>query len=337
MPAFLQVVTYVVPARYFLIALRGIVLKGAGLDAFWPQLVALAVFAAVVLALASVRLRRQWSLTCDASGSSIWKELIELRQDPRLFGIVIIAPILQLFMLGYAATTDVRNVPIVVVDADRSTAEPRADRALRRVAELHASSAIVTSAARHRSVSGARRARGWRSSIPRRLRRGARPRPAADGAGARRRQRRELDGRRARLRDEPDRGVRAGARADAAVPAPAAPPPAAIEPRVRVWFNPQLESRDFMMPGVDRAAAAGDHDEPVVDGDRARAGARHARAAERDAAAPLGADRRQAAAVRADRASSTCCLVLAVAVLWFEVPLRGSVWLLLALTRRSTC
>jgi ABC-2 type transport system permease protein len=50
------------------------------------------------------------------------KELIELREDPRLFGIVIIVPILQLTILGYAATTDVKDVPTVVVDADRSTA-----------------------------------------------------------------------------------------------------------------------------------------------------------------------------------------------------------------------
>src|SRR5687767_4982923 len=48
------------------------------------------------------------------------KEFLELRRDPRLFGIVIIAPIVQLTMLGYAATTDVRNVPMVVVDLDAS-------------------------------------------------------------------------------------------------------------------------------------------------------------------------------------------------------------------------
>lgn len=60
MPRFLQLVTYAVPARYFLIALRAIVLKGAGLDAFWVDLVALLAFAIVVLTLASVRLRRQW-------------------------------------------------------------------------------------------------------------------------------------------------------------------------------------------------------------------------------------------------------------------------------------
>ena len=50
------------------------------------------------------------------------KEFIELRQNPRLFGLVIIAPILQLTMLGYAATTDVKDVPIVVADGDRSPA-----------------------------------------------------------------------------------------------------------------------------------------------------------------------------------------------------------------------
>src|SRR4030095_14769258 len=51
----------------------------------------------------------------------IRKEFLELRQDPRLFGIVIIAPIVQLTMLGYAATTDVRNVPVLVVDEDASS------------------------------------------------------------------------------------------------------------------------------------------------------------------------------------------------------------------------
>ena len=61
MPAFLQGVTYVVPARYFLTALRGIILKGVGIAAFWQDLAALALFAAIVLGLASLRLRRQWA------------------------------------------------------------------------------------------------------------------------------------------------------------------------------------------------------------------------------------------------------------------------------------
>ena len=48
------------------------------------------------------------------------KEFLELRQDPKLFAIVIVAPILQLTMLGYAATTAVLDVPVVVVDQDGS-------------------------------------------------------------------------------------------------------------------------------------------------------------------------------------------------------------------------
>jgi drug efflux transport system permease protein len=61
MPQFLQVVTRVVPARYFLVALRGIVLKGTGPTMFWDDLVALAVFAIFILGLASLRLRQQWA------------------------------------------------------------------------------------------------------------------------------------------------------------------------------------------------------------------------------------------------------------------------------------
>ncbi|MEO7272026.1 MAG: ABC transporter permease [Vicinamibacterales bacterium] len=59
MPRALQLVTYVVPARYFLVALRGIVLKGSSLDTLWVPLVALAIYAAAMLSLASVRLARE--------------------------------------------------------------------------------------------------------------------------------------------------------------------------------------------------------------------------------------------------------------------------------------
>ena len=61
MPVALQVVTHIVPARYFLVALRAIVLKGAGLDVIAGQLVALVIFATVVIGFASLRLRREWA------------------------------------------------------------------------------------------------------------------------------------------------------------------------------------------------------------------------------------------------------------------------------------
>ena len=61
MPVAVQAVSHIVPARYFLVALRAIVLKGAGISAFWEQLVWLGLFSTVALVLASLRLRREWS------------------------------------------------------------------------------------------------------------------------------------------------------------------------------------------------------------------------------------------------------------------------------------
>ncbi|HEX6162266.1 MAG TPA: ABC transporter permease [Vicinamibacterales bacterium] len=60
MPIVVQWITHIVPARYFLVALRAIVLKGAEVAAFWQELMALAIFATVALGLASLRLRREW-------------------------------------------------------------------------------------------------------------------------------------------------------------------------------------------------------------------------------------------------------------------------------------
>jgi ABC-2 type transport system permease protein len=61
MPAVIQAITHIVPARYFLVALRSIVLKGADITAFWQELAALALFATIAMGLASLRLRREWS------------------------------------------------------------------------------------------------------------------------------------------------------------------------------------------------------------------------------------------------------------------------------------
>ena len=61
MPAPIRAVTYLVPARYFLVALRSIVLKGAGVAVFWPHLVALGIYAAFMLTMASRRLKQQWT------------------------------------------------------------------------------------------------------------------------------------------------------------------------------------------------------------------------------------------------------------------------------------
>jgi ABC-2 type transport system permease protein len=57
--------------------------------------------------------------------SLVRKEFIQIRRDKRTLILVLIIPIMQLFLLGYAATNDVRNVPLAVYDQDRG-AEARA-------------------------------------------------------------------------------------------------------------------------------------------------------------------------------------------------------------------
>src|SRR3990170_7191486 len=51
-------------------------------------------------------------------GHIIRKEFIQLRRDRRMFFIVFFSPVLQLFLLGYAANLDIRNIPVVFCDLD---------------------------------------------------------------------------------------------------------------------------------------------------------------------------------------------------------------------------
>lgn len=48
------------------------------------------------------------------------KEFTQLRRDKMMPRMILFAPILQLVLFGYAATSDVRNVPVAVYDGDRS-------------------------------------------------------------------------------------------------------------------------------------------------------------------------------------------------------------------------
>ncbi|HOU52497.1 MAG TPA: ABC transporter permease [Myxococcota bacterium] len=59
MPWPLQVLASIFPARYFVSVLRGVLLKGAGLEVLWPHLAALATFVVIVLSLAVRRFPRR--------------------------------------------------------------------------------------------------------------------------------------------------------------------------------------------------------------------------------------------------------------------------------------
>jgi len=58
MPTWLQAVSYLVPLRYFLIIARGIILKGVGIAALWHDVVALIIFALVIMGAAASRFRK---------------------------------------------------------------------------------------------------------------------------------------------------------------------------------------------------------------------------------------------------------------------------------------
>src|SRR5882757_9809 len=260
-------------------------------------------------------------------GFLIWRELIELKEDPRLFGIVILAPILQLFMLGYAATTDVRNVPVVVADADRSTAS----RDL--IARFDASPnfsvvSIITSAADIDPY--LENGRAWMALVI--------PAGYGETLGRGRPQTVQV------IADGSDANstnvalgyatslIAAYAQELAVTRMPAVAAAAGgIEARVRVWFNPSLESRDFMLPGVLALLLL------VITTNLSSMGIvreKELGTLEQLNVTPL---RRWELIVGkllpyALVGLIDVCLVLGIALLWFQVPLRGSVWLLVAMT-----
>jgi ABC-2 type transport system permease protein len=259
-------------------------------------------------------------------GFLIWKELIELKADRRLFGIVIAAPILQLFMLGYAATTDVRNVPVVIADADRSAAS----RDL--IARFSASPyftivSVVTSpddVDPYLEGGSASMAIAIPPGYSEALQR-AQPQSlqiVADGS------------------DANSTGIGMGyaqnliaaytAELIARHPTAAAAAYRGIEPRVRVWFNPRLESRHFMLPGILALLLL------VITTNLSSMGIvreKELGTLEQLNVTPL---RRWELIVGkllpyALIGMVDVCLVLTITVWWFEVPLRGSVVLLFAL------
>jgi len=262
----------------------------------------------------------------------VWKEFLELRKDPKLFGVVIIAPIVQLTMLGYAATTDVRDVPVVVADGDRSPSSR--DLIARFEGSRNFSITGVVSTTREVEPY-LELGKAWLAlSIPSGY--------GADiGAGIPVRLQLIADG-----SDSNSTTVALGyattvigGYAQEIVEGRIAKNPATalgsqrggIEPRIRIWFNPQLESRHFMIPGVLALVLL------VVTANLASMAIvreKELGTLEQLNVTPL---RRWELIVGkllpyGAIAMIDVVLVVAVAVFWFEVPLRGSFWLLLAMS-----
>ena len=252
------------------------------------------------------------------------KEFLEIRQNPRQLGVLIVAPILQLTLLGYAATIDVRNVPIVVADADRSS------KSRELVARFDASPYftvidIVTTA----------------NEVGQHLERGSAAIAVVIPAGHGRNLAARTPGIVQALADGSDAnsttvalGYATNLMAAYAEELSAADPRLGavrttgdIDARVRVWFNPEMETRDFMIPGVLALLLL------AVTANLSSMGIvreRELGTLEQLNVTPLkrweliiGKLLPYGIIGMVDVA-----LVIPVATLWFEVPLRGSLWLL---------
>jgi ABC-2 type transport system permease protein len=61
MPAVIQVITRIIPARYVVTILKGVFLKGVGLRILWVELAFLAAYAAVIFLLTTRKMNQKLS------------------------------------------------------------------------------------------------------------------------------------------------------------------------------------------------------------------------------------------------------------------------------------
>jgi len=170
----------------------------------------------------------------------VLKEFRQIFRDPRMSRVILVTPVLQLLLFGYAVSTDVHDTPTIVVDLDRT----QASRALlddffssgyfRVVRWSDRPADLVDGLDRGEAVVGIEIPTGFADAV-------------ATGAGAR--VQLILDGTNSNTasvaQSYASRIVqRYGARADAR----ALEPP--VDLRERAWFNPDLASRNYNVPAV---------------------------------------------------------------------------------------
>jgi len=180
--------------------------------------------------------------------SIIRKEFIQILRDPRTLIIILIIPILQLFLLGYAATTDVRNIPLAVFDQSHSP-ESRALLDAYRAADYFRVAYVVGSEEELRALIESGDVRAGLIIPPDYSQRraegnaqvafildGSDPTSASTALSAA-----QLVGQAHATELLAENLARAGQ------PVTLQPP---VEVRTQVWYNPDLVSAYFMIPGV---------------------------------------------------------------------------------------
>jgi len=181
--------------------------------------------------------------------SLIRKEFIQILRDPRTLALVLVMPVMQLFLLGYAATNDVRNVPLAVYNQDPGP-EARALLDAYRSADYFKLAYTVGSEQELRDLIDGGQARAGLVIPPDYgdqlqgggiahvafILDGSDPTVAATALSAA-----QVIGQQQATKVLADRMARRGQTA-------AIQPP--IDVRTQVWYNPDLVSAYFMIPGV---------------------------------------------------------------------------------------
>lgn len=173
-----------------------------------------------------------------------WKELLQLKRDRRVLPMVIVAPVLQLFIYGYAISTTVSNINTAIYDMDHSPASRSIVRSIGSSGYFNINH-YVSSPESLDSVIDSGKATvavvfpvDFGKKISRRVTApiqvvvdGSDPNTATTAMGY----------------------LQAIFRADAQnilIQRFARIPPAGVNAKIRVWYNPTLESRNYMVPGI---------------------------------------------------------------------------------------
>jgi ABC-2 type transport system permease protein len=251
------------------------------------------------------------------------KELRQLFRNPMMLRLMFVPPLVQLMIFGYAVNTDIRDTRTVILDRDGTAASRRLVEALTAseyfvVTDRATSPADVTRALDHGAATiGIEIPAGF----------------AADLAAGRARVQVLVDGTSANSANVAQGYVglivqRLGQDV-AGAGGPAGRPAGGVDLRARAWFNPDLKSRVYNVPAVAGMIV-------MLMGllltSMAVVREREGGTLEQLMVSPLRPLEmivgKTLPAVLV--AALDLCLVASVAILWFHVPLRGSVLLLAA-------
>ncbi len=179
----------------------------------------------------------------------IRKEFIQVRRDPKLFPILLLAPILQLLLLGYAVNLDTKDIPGVVCDLDGTPASREFISRFFHSGYFSLKERVAAAEDVGRFLDNGRASiafvvpRGFgnhlaagRTASVQVLLDGTESQSATVGAGY-------VSLITSRYAQEKSGRILEGLRA-------AGIKPVQVDPEIRVWYNPELKSRNFMVPGV---------------------------------------------------------------------------------------